>query len=378
MRLNFLVRKSKVGKQGNAPLELSIIIGEERKIITLDRRVNPSMWDGKKQKVKKDADTNSFIQAVTSKFFNTETELIKRNITLNYKNLLYYYENGFEVKDKVFIEFFDEFVTEYYGEPSASFVQWEKYQKLGDYLRMFLKEKGKIDITLKMVTPSLIEAFFNYLLANGNKNNTAVGKMKKLKKVFAVAVDEKLIDVTPFKLKMHQEKLTYYPLTLAELSTIYSKDFHCDRLNKIRDVAIVAAFTGLAFSDLKELRKEHIVDGMIFKARHKTDIMSRIPLLPMVEEILEKYEYVLPIPSSQKTNAFLAEIGEIVGLKQKLHCHLLRHTFATLMLNSGIDMTTVSKMCGHSNTRVTEGIYAEMFSSTIKNKVEGIKDALAL
>ena len=66
MKVKFLVRDSRVGKDGTSPIELSIIINNERKVITLDRRCNPSKWDSRTQQVKGSKDLNDYINLVHS------------------------------------------------------------------------------------------------------------------------------------------------------------------------------------------------------------------------------------------------------------------------------------------------------------------------
>ena len=70
MKVNFVVRDSKVGKDGTSPIELSVIVDGERRYVTLDRRCSPSKWDAKRQKVKgvKNAkDLNEYIEKIRSK-----------------------------------------------------------------------------------------------------------------------------------------------------------------------------------------------------------------------------------------------------------------------------------------------------------------------
>ena len=53
---------------------------------------------------------------------------------------------------------------------------------------------------------------------------------------------------------------------------------------------------------------------------------------------------------------------------------MARHTVATLLLNSGVDMVTVSKILGHVNSRITERVYAKMLPETIFQKVEDAQE----
>jgi integrase len=71
--------------------------------------------------------------------------------------------------------------------------------------------------------------------------------------------------------------------------------------------------------------------------RQKTKVDSNILLLDVPKMILEKYkgksvnDYVLPILSNQKMNAYLKEIGDLCEIDKELTFHLARHTFATIV-----------------------------------------------
>lgn len=99
-------------------------------------------------------------------------------------------------------------------------------------------------------------------------------------------------------------------------------------------------FTGLAFSDIHGLRKEHIVEDSngvrwIRKGRQKTKIMCNIPLMEIPLKILEKYstnEYckkhgvLFPVLCNQKMNAYLKELADICGIKKTLTTHVAKHS----------------------------------------------------
>ncbi|MFZ2782863.1 MAG: hypothetical protein WAZ36_00575 [Sediminibacterium sp.] len=80
-----------------------------------------------------------------------------------------------------------------------------------------------------------------------------------------------------------------------EIQAIVDKEFATERLNQVKDIFLFSCFTGLAYIDVKQLTRSNIglgIDGgkWIFTNRQKTDTVSNIPLLPMAEEILDKYK----------------------------------------------------------------------------------------
>ena len=81
MKLNFVVRGSKVGKNATAPIELSVTINGERKTFALERRCNPLEWDAKKQKVKGSKELNDYIDVVRTKCYALYNEMCSLTCT---------------------------------------------------------------------------------------------------------------------------------------------------------------------------------------------------------------------------------------------------------------------------------------------------------
>lgn len=102
----------------------------------------------------------------------------------------------------------------------------------------------------------------------------------------------------------------------------------------------------------------------------KTNKPAVIPLLPPALAILIKYNWRLPIISNVKYNSYLKVVAQAAGLDKPLTTHWARHTGATILLNEGVDMRIVAKICGHSSMKITEQVYAKLLDETV---VEAIK-----
>ncbi len=85
-----------------------------------------------------------------------------------------------------------------------------------------------------------------------------------------------------------------------------------------------------------------------------------------------KYNNKLPVISNVKYNQYLKVIAQAAGIDKPVSTHYARHTGATLLLNEGIDMRIISKICGHSSTKITEQVYAKLLDETVVDAIKKI------
>ena len=180
-------------------------------------------------------------------------------------------------------------------------------------------------------------------------------------------------------------------LTEEEIRTIKNKDFIGKGLNLVRDIFIFSCYTGLAYVDIFNLTNEQITIGVdgnlwIITNRQKTGTNSNIPLLPIAEEIIKKYENhplvsnsgkLLPVYSNQKVNEYLKTIADNCNINKKLTFHCARHTFATtITLSNNVPIESVSKMLGHKSIKTTQH-YAKILDSKVSNDMNALKEKLS-
>ena len=152
----------------------------------------------------------------------------------------------------------------------------------------------------------------------------------------------------PFaQIRFHLDEVEREFLEKQELKTLLSKKISIPRLAQIRDIFCFCCFTGLAFSDVKQLKSEHLVtdiNGMVWirKTRQKTKNMCNIPLLDEANKILDRYKdhpycqtqgVLLPVCSNQKMNMYLKELADICGIRKNLSTHKARHWHQKYLLN---------------------------------------------
>jgi site-specific recombinase XerD len=246
------------------------------------------------------------------------------------------------------------------------------------------------DIDITKIDHAFVTDYEFWLRSVRNcSNNTAVKYIKNFNKIIKLCLANDWLDKNPFanyKAKVKEVERVY--LTEDEIQTIIEKDFKTERLSLVRDIFLFSCFTGLAYIDVKNLTKSHISHGIdgeqwIFTHRQKTESASKIPILPVTQMIIDKYDNhpqsnnedkLLPILSNQKMNAYLKEIAAVCNINKELTFHIARHTFATTVtLTNGVPIESVSKMLGHKNLRTTQH-YAKVLDRKVSEDMKQLRE----
>ena len=269
-----------------------------------------------------------------------------------------------------------------------------KYYRLCRYLREYTKQEyKKDDIRLSAVSYGYLDGFNTYLqTAHRCHHNGAVNILDCLRNFMLYCLRNEWIEKNPFK-NYKLKEVAPPPkehLSKKEIELLMEKPMPNLRLENVRDIFVFCCLTGLAFADVKELKREHLTTDeqnnmWIRKPREKTAIMSTIPLLKQPKAILQKYAFdlhciesgkLLPVPSNQKMNAYMSEIATICGLNKKLTTHCARHTFTCLAVEYGMPIDVLAKILGHSNTNMTRH-YAKFSEQLIGREMQKIGQVFA-
>lgn len=243
-----------------------------------------------------------------------------------------------------------------------------------------VKTYGKLK-TYGDLTPKNILAFDRWLHNGERSDVTIYGYHKRLKKWVGelARLDEiprnpyKIVSVTRGKSKERQ------PLLETELKKM--RDYPFDgKLERVRDLFIFSAYTGLAFCDVQnfDYQSMTVKEGdlvFIDGNRIKTDTKFFTPILAPAMEVLKKYDFKLPKISNQKANDYLHLIQAQLGIKKNLTFHVARHSFATLALAHDVPIENVARMLGHEDIRTTQ-IYAKVLRTTIERHATALQGAI--
>jgi integrase len=392
LKILYYLPVGKKTKEGKTPIYVRITLNGKRATFTTSIYIRPENWDNRERQVanmnKFASKLNSRLNVIKDKIHETyfKLESLNRKFTAtDIRDFLLNREKK-EEKNRSLFSLFDDHNKKIKALIPTEFAlpTYVKYCTTLKHLREFVELKYKMcDFLLRDINYEFLAEFDFYLRSKKNcSNNSAVKYLKNLKKILRIALVNNWIDTDPFlKYKYKVEKVDRGFLTVEELTRLHQKVFTNIRLEQVRDVFLFQCYTGLSYCDLFKLTRENINqddNGVLWlrTRRTKTGTPVNVPLLPIAIDILQKYkgyneknDKLLPVPSNQKLNKYLKELGHICGIEKILHTHLGRHSFASsVTLANGISLESVSKMLGHSNL-VTTKIYARMMDSRVLDEM---------
>ncbi len=395
----FYIQKTRLTRKGEAPILLRVTISGTRAVCSTNLKVNPDLWNSTAEKAKgRDRNSNELNQhldAIKAKISQIHRQLEMDEKEFDAQTIVDIYQGKNNKTKVMLLELFSEHndrCRKLMGKDMAPGTV-QRYETSLKLTRQFIQHQfGKDDIPVEDVDHKFIKDYeFFFKTVRNCSHNTTVKYLKNFKKIINIAIVNEYISRDPFiNIHFSLEQIDKDFLTEEELLTIYHKKFFIERLSQVRDFFVFACYTGLAFSDLKGLHKEHLIkDGeghlWIRKKRQKTKNMCNIPLLDIPLQIIEKYkdhpqcatsERVLPVISNTKMNAYLKEIADVCGINKRISTHTARHTFATSIgLANGVSIENVAKMLGHSNIKITQH-YARALDKSIMNDMLCVNEKL--
>lgn len=392
----FYIRRTKLTREGEAPILLRLTVNGIRTDVYIKKTIEPKLWNVAKGKANEKnhycKELNLYLDAVKLRLMKLQRDMELDGELVTTRSLINRYLGKDQPVRHTLMEVFREHNEKCkklagIDMAPATVVRYETSLK---HTLAFMKHTyRKDDIYLDELSRQFIEDYEFYMKTEKKcSHNTTTKYLKNFKKIIRIALEKEWLKKDPFiGVKFTLDDVERDFLEAHEIQKIWTKEIEIERLAQVRDIFIFCAMTGLAFSDVKQLKPEHIaidINGKkwIRKARQKTKNMCNIPLREIPLEIIDKYKehpycqthgVLLPVLCNQKMNAYLKELTDICGIKKQISTHTARHSFATYALANGVSMESVAKMLGHSDTKMTRH-YARVLDSTIMREMSNIKD----
>lgn len=368
------------------------------KEMTTARHCDPQSWNQKAEKAfgktEQVRELNDHLTALQVKAFEARRLLIEssKEITAEaIKNLL----TGQSEKARMILDVFSHHNEQMKALVNKEFspATLERYKTSLEHTRSFIQWKyNKEDLEITKLDFDFVTDYEFWLKSVRKCNhNTTIKYISNFRKIVNRCIRSGWLTKDPFLgFKMTKREVERTALSKQEIQAIADKTFLSERLTQVRDIFLFCCYTGLAYADIKKLKRSEIAIGIdgekwIFTSRQKTETASRIPLLPTSLAIMERYnqhpqcaheDRLLPVLSNQKMNSYLKEIADTCDIEKKFTFHIARHTFATTVtLSNGVPIETVSKMLGHKNLRTTQH-YAKIIDRKVSDDMQELKQKL--
>lgn len=389
INIRFLLAKNRMNKIGKCSIRCRIIYQKNRYEYSTGFFIKPEFWNSKKQGAEPTDEENNFINNQLSLIKNKINKaflfLQVQEIDFNVRDIYNQYAGVKLDKDKTILEIFEFHIQkqkklvgiETTESSIAKFHQTQKHLKT--FLWFAYKRK---DIGLKELKYVFIEDFEFYLKTEKKFSlHTVYKTIQRFKQMVRVGISLGYLDRNPFMMHVnHKPKKEVVYLTVEELEKLENHNFTIKRIEQIRDMFVFCCYTGLAFMEMKNLEKKHIVKGFdgnqwIKMIRQKTQKTVSVPLLSQSANIIEKYQesdevYIFPRISNQKFNSYLKEIADVVEIEKNLTHHIARKTFATtVLLYNDVPMEIVSELLGHSKLSITQESYAKVVQKKVSEHI---------
>ena len=371
----FSLRESKQNKKGLSPIEVSITTNGKRIYFSTGKHISATDWNKEKQAVKGKSEEaqliNGYLIQLRNKIYQKEIELLQKGYLITAELLKEAITDKVEaLNEKTLLDVLNEHNTErkaMVGKTVAPATYWV-FEYTGRLFKEFIQQKyERKDLYLREINLGFIQGFHAFLLGEKKMGqNSCTKHLKFLKKLLNLAVANSYISYNPVNAyKVEREPVEVDFLDEEELRKIINFDTPLPRLERAKDMFLFGCFTGLSYIDIKTLTPEHFEKdnaGRIWikKRRVKTGVLSRIPLLP--------------IQDPADINKYLKDIAILCGINKRICFHTSRHTFAsTVTLANNISLEVVSKMLGHTNTRMTAH-YAKLIDKCIGEQMDKLMD----
>lgn len=432
--IRFQLHKARTNKDGQAPVKVVLHLNKpgkpvERRFIPTDKKIRPENWQGgkaiflNKEQAKKalpGVPYSSLPLKNDIEVFNADLKAIEKDLravegVLNFEGNNYTLQdviNRYKAKNdvapqivtsepKIYItDFIDEYVQR--NQTLVNPGTLTTYVAMSNQLKEFGAKKAD-RITFANLNKLKLDSLLRHYVTKGYNNSTTSKHFSNLKKLIRIAINEidnlevnqAFREYTPKILSRAESEPDVIILEQHEFNALMDFDFtdlskrvpytkiengkelqysvSYKTLYNVRNLFIFSCVTGFRFSDIADLKREHIQGEWIIKKQVKGGKTTKIeiPLNAISSYILHLYqEQNKPLPSisNQKANDFLKVLGRIAGISDSVEIttkvgtdtisktypkhelmsmHMGRRVFTSLTLAKGGAMQDVMSLTGH-------------------------------
>ena len=388
--LSVVCYKSKRLSNGESPLMLQVSKGGKRQYQSLGVSVNPKFWDFSKNKPKSNCPNREYILKL---ILNKQAELQQRMLELNAEQkeyttttLLHDEHRKFELKTVK--QFYQELIEQYKANEKCG----NRLIYKSSYNSINVFTNGNLEIPFSAIDVAWLNKYEKWLRSKGNKETTMSLMFRTLRSAYNKAIESKCARKSdyPFndyrisKFDVSTEKRAIAKADVLKFSTDVHSIGKQQYVQLSKDIFIFSYLCGgINFTDIANLTKDNIIEGKrLHYIRQKTGKLIKLGLSEEALKIIKRYAveskgYLFPILNAQlhktplqkqnrihkmlgKVNKNLKLLAAQLGVEANLTTYVARHSFASVLKKSGVNIALISEALGHSDLTTTQ-IYLDSF-----------------
>ena len=388
--ISVICNKFKVLKNGECPIMLRVAKDGKRSMKSLGVSVNPAYWDFSKNCPKKNCPNRVMLM-----------QLISQTLAEYQGKMMVAKLKGEEISASSVVAdcklskchiTVENYITKHIQELRDSGKVGNSYAYLN--LRTTLQNfyGKKLNFTFNAVDVSFCNKFEAWMRKNKFEDTTMHYYFRTLRATYNKAVEANCAvrEKSPFveyKLSRFSTKTKKRALSKESVKKILKMDCS-DMSEKARLAHDVFSFSyycgGISLVDVANLTPDNIIDGRLIYERQKTHGMINLVMLDEAKTIIERYAtyqkragYLFPILDNRKhitpmqkfnrvrklccqLNKELHKIAANLKIKEDVTTYVARHSFATVLKKSGVNIGIISQALGHQDIKTTQ-VYLAQF-----------------
>lgn len=378
--VKLIQRKEKTNRHGFAPVCVRVIDNRKIRYVSTGVSLPVNVWDVNNQCIDPQSDYVRFQSTIDAVRQKVLAELSSSGTGLqSHRNIVRPTIEQYFEKEMELLRVCGKLGT------------FDKYR----YCLALLRHSGQAQQYIDRIDRAYLEIFIAFLKQRGNTNNSISTKLSVLRALYNKAKKDGVVsrDNVPFEsIKISWRKTKKRAITKEDILRIRSLDIEdsneVSSLSFARDMFLFSYLLGgINFGDIARLTADNLQRGRLQYTRNKTGKELDFLLPRDAVSIINRYrqdcedesQYLFPIlnrhihiTNQQQLNRIhkvlghvntnLKEMTRMLGLDISLTTYVARHSFATVLKHSGVNIGIISEAMGHRDVKTTE-IYLDSFAS---------------
>lgn len=391
--ISVICYKSKTLSNGEHPLMLRIAQNGKSKYKSLKISVAAKHWDFDRNVPKPNCPSKDLINKIILKTkLGYQQKVLEKKANeeeFTASSLIHEQEN--EIKAMTVDDFYKQLIKELKekGQIGNSYAYLSSY----DNLKNFNKGR-KLNYTFSHIDVVFCKTFEDWMRRKGNKDTTISYQFRTLRAAFNRAITAKVVSkeknpFSEFKLSHLNTKTMKRALSKTDILKIMDADCHNkSELSQLAHDLFCFSYLcgGISLVDMANLTPENIIEGRLIYQRQKTHGSINLQLSDRALQIINKYSdyqkeayyffpilhnkrHITPMQKHNRVRKFCLHINHELKLLAKelnitanVTTYVARHSFATILKKSGVNIGIISQALGHQDIKTTQ-IYLSKFDN---------------